>query len=98
MTNNTSRRGFLHWVLGGGAVAVLGSILYPVSKFVMPPASTEENVSQLKLPFKLDELSADESKFRIFKFGRDLGIAVMTPDNEVKAFSAMCTHLSCILA
>ena len=78
-------------------MAFLGSVFYPVYRYILPPESGEANISQLKLPFKVDELISDKKKYRIFKFGRELGIAIVTPDNEIKAFSAICTHLSCTL-
>jgi len=49
----------------------------------------------VKLPFKLEELRKDTVPSRIFKFGRKLGIIVVTPNDEIKAFSALCTHLDC---
>jgi Rieske Fe-S protein len=57
----------------------------------------EANVSQVKLPFKLKELQEDEKQFRIFRFGRSAGIIVVTPDQKIKAFSAKCTHLDCLV-
>jgi Rieske Fe-S protein len=89
------RRNFLNWLIGGGLVAFLGSVFYPVYKYVIPPPSGEANVSQVKLPFKLKELQEDEKKSRIFKFGRNVGIILLTPENELKAFNAVCTHLDC---
>jgi len=89
------KRNLLGWIFKGGIAALLASVFYPIYKFVIPPVSGEANVSQLKLPFKLDELMQDEKKSRIFKFGRNLGIIVVTEDQEVKAFSALCTHLDC---
>lgn len=89
------RRTFINWLIGGGIIALFGSILYPIYKYVIPPPSGEANVSQLKLPFKLKDLQDDPKKSRIFKFGRTLGIIIVTPDDKVKAFSAICTHLSC---
>ncbi|UCD95620.1 MAG: Rieske 2Fe-2S domain-containing protein [Candidatus Zixiibacteriota bacterium] len=85
----------MSWLLRAGATGLLGSILYPVYKFVIPPLTGEANLSQLKLPFKSSELREDKASSRIFKFGRELGIIVITPQNEVKAFSALCTHLDC---
>lgn len=89
------RRNFLNWLIGGGLIAFLGSVFYPVYKYVIPPPSGEANVSQVKLPFKLKELQEDEKKSRIFKFGRNVGIILLTPENELKAFNAVCTHLDC---
>ena len=95
MGTDKGRRNFLDWSIRGGVLAFLGSVFFPVLKFIMPPEIAEAKISQVKLPFTADELAADENKFRLFKFGRSLGIIVHTPSNELKAFSAMCTHLSC---
>lgn len=95
VSTGSSRRDFLEWLIKGGIAALFASVFYPIIKFIIPPASGEANLSQVMLPFKLDELENDEKKFRIFKFGRDLGIILVTADGEIKAFSAICTHLSC---
>ncbi|MCP4568918.1 MAG: ubiquinol-cytochrome c reductase iron-sulfur subunit [FCB group bacterium] len=89
------KRSFLGWLFKGGVTALMASVLYPIYKYVIPPASAEANISQLKLPFKLADLSQAKEAYRIFKFGRELGILVVTPNKEVKAFSALCTHLDC---
>ncbi len=91
------KRNFLNWLLGSGAVALLGSIFYPVLRFMLPPASTEANVSQIKLPFKLVELAETDGRFKIFKFGRKTGIVFVTPEGELSAFAATCTHLDCLV-
>lgn len=92
-----SRRRFLNWLLGGGAVAMLGAVLYPVMKYIVPPKSGEANVSQVKLPFTLKELHDEEKRFKIFKFGRDTGIIFVTPEGDVRALAATCTHLDCLV-
>lgn len=91
----TTRRNFLNYVLGGGVVATLGSIIYPAFRFITPPPSGEANVSQLKLPFKRADIEADPKKAKTFKFGRTMGIIVVTGAGELKAMAASCTHLDC---
>src|SRR6266568_3294833 len=44
---------------------------------------------------KLSELPVNSGK--IFKFGSKPGILVRTEAGELKAFSAVCTHLECIV-
>lgn len=90
-----TRRSFLNYVLGGGVLATLGAIVYPAIRFITPPPSGEANVSQLKLPFKRAEIEAEPQKARTFKFGRALGIIVVSESGELKAMSATCTHLDC---
>lgn len=93
--NKPSRRGFLNIVLGGGALAALGSILYPAARFIVPPAAGEAKLSQLKLPFARADIEADPKKAKYFKYGRELGIVFLSDSGELKALSATCTHLDC---
>ncbi len=90
-----NRRGFLEIILGGGALATLGAIFYPIGKYLVPPKTAEANLSQLKLDFTRDDINADEKKAKYFKYGRDLGIIFLTGSNELKALAATCTHLDC---
>ncbi len=90
-----SRRKFLNYILSGAGFAFLGSVLYPIYKFITPPESGEANVNQVKLPFTRVELEADPKRSKTFKFGRNLGIIILTDKNELKAMAATCTHLDC---
>ena len=95
MKNNNGRRNFLSWLTGLGSVAFLGSIIYPAYKFIVPPESGEANVSQVKLPFTRSDINSEEKKAKTFKFGRKLGIIILTGEGELKAMAATCTHLDC---
>jgi Rieske Fe-S protein len=66
-----------------------------VTQYVMPPESSESQDEAVVLPFPLEELPVNSG--RIFRFGADPGIVIRTPSGEVRAFSARCTHLSCIV-
>lgn len=90
-----NRRTFLQWLLGGGFAALAAAILYPVFRFLIPPKTVEANVSQVKLPFTRADIEAEPQKYKIFKFGRTLGIIFIAPDGQLDALSAICTHLSC---
>ena len=89
-----ARRSFLDYLLGTSALATLAAIFYPILKFMTPPQvieSTEKSV----VAAKLNELPINSGK--IFKFGNKPGILVRTASGEFKAFSAVCTHLECIV-
>lgn len=90
-----SRRSFLGIILGGSVFATLASIVYPISKYLIPPPSGEANVRQLKLPFTRSFLEAEETHAKLFKFGRTLGIIVLSDDGNLTAMAATCTHLDC---
>ena len=88
------RRSFLDYLLGTSAIATLGAILYPIFKFMSPPPIIEAMQNSVEAG-KLSELPVNSGK--IFKFGSKPGILVRTEAGELKAFSAVCTHLECIV-
>jgi cytochrome b6-f complex iron-sulfur subunit len=88
-----SRRGFVNLLLGGGLGAMLASVFYPVIAYLIPPKSGEPTTSNVTLPWKPSEIRV--SSGRIFRFGSQPGILVKTPAGELRAFSAICTHLNC---
>jgi cytochrome b6-f complex iron-sulfur subunit len=90
----TSRRKFLDYLLGTSAVATLGAILYPIIRFMVPPHIVEALQNSV-VAAKVSELPPNSAK--IFKFGSKPGIVIRTASGELKAFSAVCTHLDCIV-
>jgi len=88
----TSRRSFVDWFMGTAFGAVAVSALYPVFRYVMPPKVAEAPTNRV-LAGKLAELKPNSGK--IFRFGSKPGIVIMTPTGEVRAFTAICTHLQC---
>src|SRR6185436_6219308 len=92
--DSTKRREFLDYLLGTSMVATLVAIVYPIFKFLVPPAVTESAQNSV-VAAKVGDLEANSGK--IFKFGTKPGILVRTPSGELKAFSATCTHLDCIV-
>lgn len=89
---DTGRRRFLQIVLGGGFVASLMSFVYPVLRYLVPPAATDLGGDSV-IAGKASELKANSAK--IFRFGSRPGILIRTADGEYRAMSATCTHLSC---
>ena len=85
----------LEFLIGGGALATLGAIVYPAAKYIYPPLAVEAKLSQLKLPFTRAEIEAEPKKAKYFKYGRQLGIILITDSGELSALSATCTHLDC---
>src|SRR6266508_319277 len=89
-----TRRGFLDILLGSTAVATLAAIVYPIFRFISPPQVIESTENSV-VAAKLNEIPVNSGK--IFKFGNKPGILVRTPAGELKALSAVCTHLECIV-
>lgn len=92
-TPASSRRGFVNWLLGTGFGAMAVWMLYPVIRYLVPPESGEPRVANVTLPWRPAEIKANSG--RIFKFGSQPGILVKTPAGDLRAFSAVCTHLNC---
>ena len=89
---NKSKRDFLQWILAGGVTAFLASVLYPIFAYLIPPKQAEVEVSSVKAG-KLSEMEKESGK--IIKFGTKPVILIRTANDEVRSFSATCTHLDC---
>ena len=92
---DNGRRKFLNWFLGTSAGAFLLSVTYPVSRYLIPPEVAESTASTVTLSIKPNELKPNSGQ--IFRFGSQPAILIKDPNGELKAFSAVCTHLACIV-
>ncbi len=90
-----SRRRLLNWFLNTTMGAFVASILYPVARYLVPPKVEESLARTVTLPVKPDEVKPNSGQ--IFKFGSQPGILVRTPAGELRAFTAICTHLACVV-
>lgn len=90
-----NRRDFLNWFLGTTAGAFILSVLYPLSRYLVPPQVEESTSRTVTLSIKPQEVKANSGQ--IFRFGSQPAILVSTPAGELKAFAAVCTHLACIV-
>ncbi|MBI4269143.1 MAG: ubiquinol-cytochrome c reductase iron-sulfur subunit [Candidatus Rokubacteria bacterium] len=88
-----TRRGFVNWLLGTSAVAFAASLLYPLTRYLIPPKVGESQAASVTLPIKPADVKPNSGQ--IFKFGNRPAILVRTPAGELRAFSAVCTHLNC---
>jgi cytochrome b6-f complex iron-sulfur subunit len=89
---NHDRRSVLNWLLGLWGGGVLGAVFYPVVRYLTPPdipeaaaLSATAGSARALLP----------NSGRVVPFGSRPAIVVRTPTGELRAFSAMCTHLDC---
>ena len=89
---SVSRKTFINWLLGTSVGATVVAALYPVFRYVVPPKVAEAPVNRV-LAGTLTQLPPNSGK--IFRFGSLPGILIRTPAGEVRAFSAVCTHLQC---
>ena len=87
-----SRRGFLNLFIGSASFGFLAMIIYPIVKYLTPPKSREALPSNV-LAGKVGELKKNSGK--IFRFGNKPAILIETPSGDIRAFTAVCTHLQC---
>jgi Rieske Fe-S protein len=88
-----TRRGFVNWLLSTSAAAFVLSVIYPVSRYLVPPPAGESAAASVTIGVKPDDVKPNTGQ--IFKFGSRPGILVRTAAGELRAFSAVCTHLNC---
>lgn len=86
------RRGVLKIFLGAGVAASLASFIYPVLRYLVPPAEVDLGSGQV-LAGTVKDLKPNSAK--IFRFGSKPALLVRTEDGEYRALAGTCTHLSC---
>jgi cytochrome b6-f complex iron-sulfur subunit len=94
-SNKKSRRSFINILFGGSLAAFFGSVFYPIFRYLNPPKDVGEATPNSISAGKVDELAPNSGK--IIKFGRKPVILIRTPSGDIRAFSAICTHLECIV-
>ncbi len=92
VASDAGRRRFIQVLLGGGLLASAASFVYPVLRYLVPPATTDRGGDSV-VAAKVGELKANSAK--IFRFGSRPGLLILGSDGEYRAMSATCTHLSC---
>jgi cytochrome b6-f complex iron-sulfur subunit len=91
-SNAFDRRWFLDALLTVGFVSTAVAMAYPVGRFLVPPASGEAPIDSA-VAGRAGTLRPNSAA--IFKFGTTPGIVIRTAEGDLRAFSAICTHLDC---
>ena len=86
------RRSVLNWLLGSWTAGVLGSILFPVMRYLVPPDVPEAPTASVKAG---SAAGLKPNSARLVPFGSAPAIVLRTASGELRAFTATCTHLSC---
>lgn len=89
------RRRFLEYLLGFGFLATLAGVIIPIVGYIWPPKQEQALAGGAKLVATLVELPPGKGK--VDSVGNRPVIVVNTPEAGVRAFSAVCTHLGCIV-
>lgn len=88
------RRDFVNYLLGLGGISALTAAVYPIGRFLVPPPIREAEPNSLKVG-TLDDFPVNSSK--IVRFGRQPVILIRDGDENMRALTATCTHLDCIV-
>ena len=88
------RRTFNNRLLGFTGLATLGSIFYPVIRYLIPPKTAESTASSV-VAASINEIPING--FKIVPFGGKPMILVRQKEKTFVALSAKCTHLDCIV-
>lgn len=90
-----SRRRVLRWLLGFSAVSTLAMVVTPVLAFLVPPKSSATGSGGRVPAGTTAELPPGQGK--VVPVGSKPAIVVNT-EQGLRAYSAICPHLGCIVA
>ncbi len=87
-----NRRRWIDLFLGGSLLGTAVSLLYPVIRYLIPPRQPEIAAKKLAVA-KVGEIAPNSAK--LFRFGSTPALLIQTAEGDLRAFSAVCTHLTC---
>ena len=85
------RRSVLNWLLGTWSAGVVGAVVFPVLRYLIPPDIPEAPTLSVKAG-AASTLAPNSA--RIVPFGSTPAIVVRTATGDLKAFEGTCTHLA----
>lgn len=86
------RRKFLDIIFKFSLFAWISAVLYPVFKYLIPPAAQEVSVNSITVGV-IQDFPINSSK--IIRFGRKPIIVIRKKNGDFRALAATCTHLDC---
>lgn len=89
-----TRRNFLTWFIGTVAAVVLGVVVYPVVRFLKPPAAVSAAMGQV---VNLGPVSAFPEGQLTTATVADMPVIVTNAGGVPTVYSAICTHLGCVV-
>jgi len=93
MVNKKSNlKEILDFIIGISGILLALALIFAAKIYITPPMAADSSVSQVTVA-KVGELPINSAK--IFRFGNKPAILINTAQGELKAFSAVCTHLNC---
>jgi Rieske Fe-S protein len=95
-TAGYGRRRFLDWFLGSSVVALFAAVAYPVLRFISPPELPESTTNRVEAG-RTNDPELVEKGYKIVRFGAEPVLLIRLAHGDLRAFSATCTHLDCIV-
>ncbi len=92
MDSNSSRRTFLGICLGGLGAIAAAAVSWPLFRYLAPGSGSE---TAGKVVIAAADVREGEAKF--FEFAGSSAVLVRKRGGDLFAFSAVCTHLGCIV-
>ena len=90
-----TRRRLIHWLLGFSVVSTLGGVLTPVLGYLWPPARAQSNKGERTLVGTVDDFPLNGGT--VTPVNDEPVIVVNTEAGGIQVYSAICTHLGCIV-
>src|ERR1700752_5272968 len=87
-----SRRKVLRYLMSGSVGAVWMSFVYPLIRYLIPPAGANITGNE-GLGASVTDLKPNSAK--TFRFGNHPALLIRLPDGKYQSMSAICTHLGC---
>jgi Rieske Fe-S protein len=86
------RRSVLNWLLGTWSAGVVGAIVFPILRYLVPPDIPEATTLSVKAGAAS---TLKPNSARIVPFGSTPALVVRTTTGELRAFDGTCSHLAC---
>jgi cytochrome b6-f complex iron-sulfur subunit len=90
-----TRRRLIGWLLGFSVLGTLAGVLTPVLGYLWPPVQGSSGKGGRTLVGKVDDFPLNNGT--VMSVNDEPVIVVNTEAGGIKAFSAICTHLGCIV-
>jgi Rieske Fe-S protein len=90
--STVKRRGILKALAGGAVAVVTAPVLYVMARFLGYVRKGDSDQTSASVAFS--DLTPDKP-FKLIEINDDPIIVVREPNDQIRAFSATCTHLGC---
>lgn len=92
MVSDSGRRSFMGWCLGALGVIAAATVSWPLFRY-LAPRSGSDAAGKVVIP----DLEVPEGGAKFFEFAGSAAVLVRKRGGDLAAFSAVCTHLGCIV-